>query len=204
MKRFILIFLLLLPCILFSQSRKSFQLSPTYFYCNSVVFDENSSFTDFRNESKLFNRSTSYGLSGLFFKRDRFSYYQSRQYGLKISILKSTSSQKIVYDPTPGSNFKDIYTTNTTYSFIEVPLLFTQASTNHQTFIYEIGPVYSYYLNERSSKIGLMVKAGIHNHISDRLTYSFLFSSNGTRLGQKYYRLVNGFELNIIYRISKR
>ena len=204
MKRFILIFLLLFPCALFSQSRISFQLSPTYFYGNSVVFDENSSFTDFRNESKLFNRSTSYGLSGLLFKRDRFSYYQSRQYGVKISILKSTSSQKIVYDPTPGSNFKDIYTTNTTYSFIDVPLLFTQASTNHQTFIYEVGPVYSYYLNEKSSKMGMMFKAGLHNHISNRLTYSFLFSSNGTRLGHKYYRLSNGFELNLIYRITRR
>jgi hypothetical protein len=182
----------------------SFQLSPTYFYGNSVVFDENSSFTNLKNESILFNRSTSYGLSGLLFKRDRFSYYQSRQYGIKISILKSTSSQKIVYDPTPGSNFKDIYTTNTTYSFIDVPLLFTQASTNHQTFIYEVGPVYSYYLNKKSSKMGIIFKAGLHNHISNRLTYSILFSSNGTRLGHNYYRLVNGFELNLIYRISRR
>jgi hypothetical protein len=203
MKRFILIFLLFLPAILFSQ-KISIQISPTYFYGNSVIFDENSSFTNFRNESQLFNRSTSYGISGLLLFRDRYTYYQSRQYGVKISILKSTSSQKVIYDPTPSSNFNDIYTINTTYSFIEVPLLFTQASTNHQTFIYEVGPVYSYYLNEKSSKMGLMFKAGLHNHISNRLTYSFLFSSNGTILGHKYYRLVNGFELNLIYRISRR
>ena len=119
-------------------------------------------------------------------------------------ITKTTSSQKIAYDPTPSSNLSDIYIVKNTYSFIEIPILFTQAATNHQTFIYEIGPVYSYYLNEKSSKIGLMAKAGIHNHISNRFTYSFLFSSNGTRLGDNYYRLVNGFELNLIYRLSKR
>jgi hypothetical protein len=169
-----------------------------------VIVDKNTSFTDFRNESKLFNRSTSYGISGIFLRRNRFSYYQSNQYGVKFSILKSTSSQKIAYDPTPSTNLSDIYIVKNTYSFIEIPILFTQAATNHQTFIYEIGPVYSYYLNEKSSKIGLMAKAGIHNHISNRFTYSFLFSSNGTRLGDNYYRLVNGFELNLIYRLNGR
>ena len=203
MKRFILILLTLIPILLFSQ-RVNFHLSPTYFFGNSVIIDKNTSFTDFRNESKLFNRSTSYGISGIFLRRNRFSYYQSNQYGVKFSILKSTSSQKIAYDPTPSSNLSDIYIVKNTYSFIEIPILFTQAATNHQTFIYEIGPVYSYYLNEKSSKIGLMAKAGIHNHISNRFTYSFLFSSNGTRLGDNYYRLVNGFELNLIYRLSKR
>lgn len=203
MKRFILILLILIPSILFSQKISS-HFSPTYFYGNSVIIDKNTSFTDFRNESKLFNSSTTYGISGIFLRRDRFSYYQSRQYGVKVSILKSTSSQRIVYDPTPSSNLNDIYSVRNTYSFIEIPVLFTQAATNHQAFIVEIGPVYSYYLNEKSSKIGLMLKAGIHNHISKRFTYSFLFSSNGTRLGDNYYRLVNGFELNLIYRLSKK
>jgi len=203
MKRFILILLTLIPSILFSQ-KISFHLAPTYFYGNSVIVDKNTSFTNFRNESKLFNSSSSYGISGTFFKRDRFSYYQSRQYGVKVSILKSTSSQKIVYDPSPSSNLNDIYMVKNTYSFIEIPVLFTQAATNHQTFVVEVGPVYSYYLNEKSSKIGLMLKAGIHNHISKKLTYSFLFSSTGTRLGDNYYRLSNGFELNLIYRLSRK
>ena len=203
MKRFILILLTLIPILSFSQ-KVNFHLSPTYFFGSSVIIDKNTSFTDFRNESKLFNRATSYGISGIFLRRNRFSYYQSRQYGVKFSILKSTSSQKIVYDPTPSTNLKDIYTVKNTYSFIEIPVLFTQAATNHQTFVFEFGPVYSYYLNDRSSKVGVMLKAGIHNHISNRLTYSFLFNSNGTRLGDSYYRLVNGFELNLIYRLNGR
>ena len=147
MKRFILIILSIFPLLLNSQT--SFQISPNYFFGTSVVFDENSSFTDFRNESKLFNKSESYGLSGIVMFRDRWTYYQTKQYGIKISILKSVSTQKIVYDPTPSSNMKDIYSVMKKYSFIEVPILFTQGATNHQTFIIETGPVYSYYIQEK-------------------------------------------------------
>jgi len=203
MKSFILTLLILIPSILFSQ-KISFNLSPTYFFGNSVIVDKNTSFVDFRNESKLFNRSTTYGISGTFLRRNKFSYYQSKQYGIKVSILKSTSSQKISYDPTPDVNLNDIYSVRNVYSFIEIPVLFTQASTNHQSFIIEGGPVYSYFLNNKTSKIGLMGKAGIHSHLSKKTTYSFLFSSNFTRLGDNYYRIVNGFEINLIYRLSKK
>jgi len=200
MKRFILIILSIFPLLLNSQT--SFQISPNYFFGTSVVFDENSSFTDFRNESKLFNKSESYGLSGIVMFRDRWTYYQTKQYGIKISILKSVSTQKIVYDPTPSSNMKDIYSVMKKYSFIEVPILFTQGATNHQTFIIETGPVYSYYIQEKSNKIGFAFKAGIHNHISKPIMYSILLSSNNTAMGKKYWRLSNGLEFNLIYKIK--
>ena len=75
-------------------SKNEFSSIANLFFGNSVIIDKNTSFTDFRNESKLFNRSTSYGISGIFLRRNKFSYYQSRQYGVKFSILKSTSSWK--------------------------------------------------------------------------------------------------------------
>ncbi len=200
MKWFILIILSIFP--LLSNSQTSFQISPIYFYGSSVVFNENSSFTDFRNESKLFNRSESYGVSCILMFKDRWTYYQTKQYGVKISFLKSLSTQRIVYDPTPGSNFNDIYSVTNKYSFIEIPILFTQGATNHQMFIFETGPVYSYYIQEKSNKLGFMVKCGIHNHISKPLMYSILFSSNNTIMGDKYWRLSNGLEFNLIYKIK--
>lgn len=201
MKRFILIILSILPLLLKSQT--SFQLSPCYFIGSSVIFDENSSFTNFRNESKIFNLSESYGISSLFMFRDRWSYYQTKQYGIKVSILKSVSRQKIIYDPTPSSNLNDVYSVTNKYSFIEVPILFTQGATNHQLLIFETGPVYSYYIQEKSNKFGFMVKFGIHNHISKPLMYSILLSSNNTIMGDKYWRLSNGLEFNLIYKMSK-
>jgi hypothetical protein len=200
MKWFILIILSIFP--LLSNSQTSFQISPSYFFGSSVVFDDNSSFTNFRNESKLFNRSESYGLSGLIMFRDRWTYYQTKQYGIRISILKSISTQKIVYDPTPNSNLGDIYSVTNKYSFIEVPVLFTQGATNHQMLIFEAGPVYSYYIQENSNKLGFIFKAGIHNHISKPLMYSILLSSNNTIMGRKYWRLSNGLEFNLIYKIK--
>lgn len=200
MKWFILIILSIFP--LLSNSQTSFQISPSYFFGSSVVFDDNSSFTNFRNESKLFNRSESYGLSGLIMFRDRWTYYQTKQYGIRISILKSISTQKIVYDPTPNSNLGDIYSVTNKYSFIEVPVLFTQGATNHQMLIFETGPVYSYYIQENSNKLGFIFKAGIHNHISKPLMYSILLSSNNTIMGRKYWRLSNGLEFNLIYKIK--
>jgi len=139
------------------------------------------------------------GASIIILSRNRYRYYQSRQFGVKLSVLKSRSSQTIVYDPT--LNLNDIKVVNNVYNFIEIPILFTQSSTNHQVVIYEIGPVYSFLINDRSSNVGAMAKLGINNHISDRLSYSFLFSSNNTFLRSKF-RTSNGFELNLIYRIS--
>lgn len=201
MRLFLLIILSLFP--LFSKSQVSFQISPCYFFGTSVIFDENSSFVDFRNESKLFNSSNSYGISGLLMGRTRYSYYQSKKYGLKISIIKSNSSQTIIYDPTPSTDLSDIKKVTNTYSFFEVPILFTQGSTNHQSFIFEAGPVYSYYIQGKTSKLGFMGKIGIHNHISKSLMYSILFSSNNTIMGRKYWRLSNGLEFNLIYNLYR-
>ncbi len=190
--------LIFLSSVSYSQ-RISYQISPTYFYGSSVIIDDQTSFTNLRNESKIFNRSTSVGASIIILSRNRYRYYQSRQFGVKLSVLKSRSSQTIVYDPT--LNLNDIKVVNNVYNFIEIPILFTQSSTNHQVVIYEIGPVYSFLINDRSSNVGAMAKLGINNHISDRLSYSFLFSSNNTFLRSKF-RTSNGFELNLIYRIS--
>jgi hypothetical protein len=201
MKTFLLIILSILP--LFSKSQISFQVSPNYFIGSAVVFDENSSFTDFRKESKLFNLSKSYGVSGILMFRNHYSYYQAKQYGLKLSILKSTSTQKIVYDPTPNTNLSDITSVTNTYSFIEIPLLFTKGSTNHQIFIFELGPVYSYLIKERLNRIGAMGKIGIYNHISKDISYSILLCSNNTKMGRNYWRLSNGLELNLIYTVTK-
>lgn len=190
--------LIFLSSVSYSQ-RISYQISPTYFYGSSVIIDDQTSFTNLRNESKIFNRSTSVGASIIILSRNRYRYYQSRQFGVKLSVMKSRSSQTIVYDPT--LNLNDIKVVNNVYNFIEIPILFTQSSTNHQVVIYEIGPVYSFLINDRSSNVGAMAKLGINNHISDRLSYSFLFSSNNTFLRSKF-RTSNGFELNLIYRIS--
>jgi len=198
MKKLILMLLIFLSSVSYSQ-RISYQISPTYFYGSSVIIDDQTSFTNLRNESKIFNRSTSVGASIIILSRNRYRYYQSRQFGVKLSVLKSRSSQTIVYDPT--LNLNDIKVVNNVYNFIEIPILFTQSSTNHQVVIYEIGPVYSFLINDRSSNVGAMAKLGINNHISDRLSYSFLFSSNNTFLRSKF-RTSNGFELNLIYRIS--
>jgi hypothetical protein len=197
MKR-LLVFILSI-CPLFLKSQISFQVSPNYFIGSSVVFDEKSSFVDFRNESKLFNLSKSFGVSGILMFRDRYSYYQSKQWGVKLSILKSQSTQKIIYDPTPNSNLSDIKSVTNIFNFIEIPILFTQGATNHQTFIFESGPVLSYYLQEKKSKFGFIFKFGIYNHLSKLLSYSILVSSNSTIMGDKYWRLSNGLETNIIY-----
>lgn len=192
--------LIFLSGVSYSQ-RISYQISPTYFYGSSVIIDDQTSFTNLRNESKMLNRSSSVGASIIILSRNRYRYYQSRQFGVKLSVLKSRASQTIVYDPTLTYNLNDIKVVNNVYNFIEVPILFTQSATNHQVVIYEIGPVYSFLINDKSSNIGAMAKLGINNHISDRLSYSFLFSSNNTFLRSKF-RTSNGFELNLIYRIS--
>ena len=190
--------LIFLSGISYSQ-RISYQISPTYFYGSSTIIDDQTSFTDLKNESKLINKSTSYGVSILILSRSKYRYYQSKKYGVKISLLRSLSTQRIAYSPTKKIN--DIRNVTNFYNFIEVPILFTQSTTNHQIVIYEIGPVYSYLINDGSSNIGAMAKFGINNHISNRLSYSFLFSSNNTFLKSKF-RTVNGLELNLIYRLN--
>jgi hypothetical protein len=210
MKRFILTTFLTIISLCgfsqrtYSQQRLSIKLSPTYFIGNSVYVDPKTSFTDFRNESSIFNKSESYGLSGIMTIRSRKRYYYSKERGVKLSVLRSQSSQTITYDPTPSYDFSDIYSVKSEFTYLQVPLLYTQASTNHQLFIWELGPVYNYEFLQKKSYLGFMANFGIYNHLSERLSYSVLASSNYTKFGEGNYRIVNGLQLNLIYRLTAR
>ena len=52
------------------------------------------------------------------------------------------------------------------------------------------------------TEIFITFSDGIHNHISKPLMYSILLSSNNTIMGRKYWRLSNGLEFNLIYKIK--
>jgi hypothetical protein len=188
----------------YSQQRVSIKLSPTYFIGNSVYVDPKTSFTDFRNESSIFNKSESYGLSGIMTIRSKMRYYYSKERGLRLSILRSQSTQTITYDPTPSSDLSDVYSVKSEFTYLQIPLLYTQASTNHQLFIWELGPVYNYEFYNKESYLGLMFNCGIYSHFSERLTFSLLASSNYTKFSQDNYRIVNGLQLNLIYRLTAR
>lgn len=210
MKRFILTTFLTIISLCgfsqrtYSQQRVSIKLSPTYFIGNSVYVDPKTSFTDFRNESSIFNKSESYGLSGIMTIRSKKRYYYSKERGLKLSVLRSQSTQKITYDPTPSYDLTDVYSVKSEFTYLQIPLLYTQASTNHQIFIWELGPVYNYEFSRQDSYLGLMFNIGIYNHLSKRFTYSILASSNYTKFSQGNYRIVNGLQLNLIYRLTAR
>ena len=210
MKRFILTTILAIMSLCtfaqrtYSQQRLSIKLSPTYFIGNSVYVDPKTSFTDFRNESSIFNKSESYGISGIMTIRSKKRYYYSKERGIKLSILRSQSSQKITYDPNPDLDMSDVYTVTSDFTYLQVPLLYTQASTNHQLLIWELGPVYNYEFLQKKSYLGVMFNFGIYNHITKRLSYSVLASSNYTKFGEGNYRIVNGLQLNLIYRLTAR
>lgn len=210
MKRFILTTILAIISLCtfaqrtYSQQRLSIKLSPTYFIGNSVYVDPKTSFTDFRNESSIFNKSESYGISGIMTIRSKKRYYYSKERGIKLSILRSQSSQKITYDPNPDLDMSDVYTVTSDFTYLQVPLLYTQASTNHQLLIWELGPVYNYEFLQKKSYLGVMFNFGIYNHITKRLSYSVLASSNYTKFGEGNYRIVNGLQLNLIYRLTAR
>jgi len=210
MKRFILTTLLAISSLCtfaqrtYSQQRLSIKLSPTYFIGNSVYVDPKTSFTDFRNESSVFNKSESYGLSGIMTIRSKKRYYYSKERGIKLSVLRSHSSQTITYDPTPDFDLSDVYTVRNEFTYLQVPLLYTQGSTNHQILIWELGPVWNYELSQKQSYLGVMFNFGIYNHISERFTYSILASSNYTKFSKDNYRIVNGLQVNLIYRLTAR
>ena len=90
------------------------------------------------------------------------------------------------------------------FTYLQIPLLYTQTSTNHQLFIWELGPVYNLELSQSKSYLGVMFNFGIYNHISERFTYSVLASSNYTKFSEGNYRIVNGLQLNLIYRLTAR
>jgi hypothetical protein len=210
MKRFILTTLLAILSLCtfaqrtYSQQRLSIKLSPTYFIGNSVYVDPKTSFIDFRNESSIFNKSDAYGISGIVTIRSKQRYYYSKERGIKLSVLRSSSSQKITYDPTPDYDLSDVYSVTSNFTYLQIPLLYTQASTNHQLFIWELGPVYNLELSQNKSYLGVMFNFGIYNHISERFTYSILASSNYTKFSNSNYRIVNGLQLNLIYRLTAR
>ena len=210
MKRFILTTLLAILSLCtfaqrtYSQQRLSIKLSPTYFIGNSVYVDPKTSFIDFRNESSVFNKSDAYGISGIVTIRSKKRYYYSKERGVKLSVLRSSSSQKITYDPTPDFDLSDVYSVTSKFTYLQIPLLYTQTSTNHQLFIWELGPVYNLELSQNKSYLGVMFNFGIYNHISERFTYSILASSNYTKFSEGNYRIVNGLQLNLIYRLTAR
>ena len=202
MKRFILMSMFILFSLIGnSQKKMSIQASPSFFIGNSILVDDNTSFTDLREESHILNLSRNYGVNLHIFWTDRFSYYQSKLNGVKIGVLRSISSQSINYY-NPPSNFQ---TVKNLHQFIDIPILFTQSSTNHQAFIFEFGPMFSYYLNNKTWHISAVGKMGICNHISNRLSYTILFSNYYTNLSKpQRFRINNGLEFNLIYRVTKK
>ena len=186
-----------------SQKKMSIQVSPSFFIGNSILVEDNTSFTNLREETSILNSSKNYGVNFNIFWRDRFSYYQSKLNGVKIGVLKSTSFQSITYNYT--LNLSDSYTLKNIHQFVDIPILFTQSSTNHQVFIFEVGPMFSYYINDNNWYFSAVGKMGINNHISKRLSYSILFSNYYTKLSTpQRFRLNNGLEFNLIYRITNR
>ena len=204
MKRFLLLSVFMLFYIIGNSQRKIIvQISPSFFFGNSVIVKDNTSFLSAKEETHLLNSSRSYGANFYFTWRDRFSYYQSKTNGLRIGILKSTSDQSITYNYT--SNLSDLYTVKELHQFIDIPILFTQSATNHQIFIFEAGPMYSYYINNKKWYFSAVGKMGVNNHISERITYSILFTNYYTRLtGNDRFRMNNGLEFNLIYKLTSR
>jgi hypothetical protein len=204
MKRFLLISVFMLFYLIGKGQKKLiFQISPSYFFGNSVIVKENTSFVNLKEETHLLNQSKSYGVNFYFTWRDRFSYYQSKTNGFRIGILKSTSNQSITYNYTP--NLSDSYTVKELHQFIDIPILFTQSATNHQIFIFEGGPMYSYYINNKKWYFSAVGKMGVNNHIGERITYSILFANYYTRLtGNDRFRMNNGLEFNLIFKLTSK
>jgi hypothetical protein len=203
MKRFILMSVFILFSIIGnSQKKMSLQISPSFFIGNSVIVGDNTSFTNLKEEeTHILNYSNNYGVNFNIFWRDRFSYYQSKLNGIKVGILSSNSFQSITY----STNISNSYTLKDMHQFIDIPVLFTQSSTNHQVFIFEVGPMFSYYINDNNWYFSAVGKMGINNHISKRLSYSILFSNYYTKLSKpQRFRLNNGLEFNLIYRVTKK
>lgn len=209
MKRFILttIIAILSHCFfcgqLYSQKRVSIKVSPTYFVGNSVVFEPGTSFLNLSRQSSVLNLSNSYGLSTYMLFVERRTYYHSVESGIRISILKTTATQKLTIDPTPKSNLGDVYQVTNQFNLLQIPILCTQASTFHQIFIWEIGPVYNWRFDMDKPYPGAMFNFGIYNHINKRLSYSILVSNSYTHFSKSNYLLNNGLQLNLIYKLKK-
>jgi len=190
-----MIIFFLLAFISNAQKRMNIQISPSFSFGNSVIVQENTSFINFQEETHLFNNYINYGINSNIFFTNRYSYYQSRLNGLKIGILRSVSNQSISYNKKTLKN---------KYSFIDIPILFTQSSTNHQVFVFEVGPMFTYSTDDRKSYFSGVFKMGISNHISKKISYNILFSNNYTKLSKpKKFKLNNGIEFNLLYRINK-
>jgi hypothetical protein len=185
------------------QKKMIFQISPSYFFGNSVIVKENTSFVNLKEETHLLNSSRNYGVNFYFSWSGRFTYYQSKVNGFRIGILKSTSNQSITYNYT--QKLSGFYTVKELHQFIDIPILFTQSATNHQIFIFECGPMFSYYINNKKWYFSAVGKMGINNHISKKITYSILFTNYYTKLsGNDRFRMNNGLEFNLIYKLTSR
>jgi len=204
MKRFILTSILILLSIIgYGQKKISILASPTISWGNSVFVRDNTSFVDLREETTFLNSSSSYGLNLNLFWRDRYSYYQSRLYGFKVGVIRTRSIQSITYNP--NLILADAITIKEINKFINIPILFTQSSTNHQILIYEVGTSLSYYENDRQWYGSFIGKIGLNAHISKELSYSILLSNTYIKLrNNSRYKLDNVIEFNLMYKITKR
>jgi hypothetical protein len=155
----------------YNANRFKYYLSPTFSYGSSNVIDSTTDFVGFKRRSLLFNPSYSSGVYFNYMLRDRWSYYSSVVYGFKTGVVYSAINQTIEIDTIPGFNPNDIITIKYRYDLIEVPLLFTRASTQNTILAYELGPMFVYNITNRNFNIAFAAKTGIYGTVSKRIGY---------------------------------
>ena len=188
----------------YDPTRYKYYISPTFAIGSSNIIDSTTDFVNFRNRSYLVNRTTSTGLYFSYLFKDRFSYYHRTLYGIKTGVIYSVVNQKIEFDPTPGKNTSDIFTVKYTYQLVEIPFLFTKASTQNTVMSYDIGPVYIYNLTNSNSTVGFTAKVGLYGTFSKRLGYYGLIGSTVNRIRPEGKTRVSFiFEFSVTYRLIK-
>lgn len=188
----------------YNANRFKYYLSPTFSYGSSNVIDSTTDFVGFRRRSVLLNPSYSFGTYFIYMPRDRRGYYSSVVYGFKTGIVYTVINQTIEIDTVPGFNPADIITIRYRYNLIEVPLLFTRASTQNTIFTYELGPMYVYNITNRNSSIAFTAKTGIYGTFSKRFGYYVLVGGviNRIQPGDKT-RISFVMEFTMTYRLIR-
>jgi len=188
----------------YDPNRYKYYISPTFMVGSSNIIDSTTDFVNFRNRSYLINRTTSTGLYFSYLFKDRFSYYHQKLYGIKTGAIYSVVNQKIEFDPTPGKNISDIVTVKYTYRLVEIPFLFTKASTQNTVISYDIGPVYIYNLTNLNSTVGFTAKFGAYGTFSKRVGYYVLIGSTINQIKpERRTRVSFIVEFSATYRIIK-
>lgn len=211
MARFLLLVFLLFSVIkigggqrVYNANRFKYYFSPTFSYGSSNVIDSTTDFVDFRRRSLLFNSTYSTGAYFTYMFRDRWSYYQTELYGFKTGVIYSVVNQTVEIDTVPGFNPADIIIVRYRYNLIEVPFLFTRASTQNTILTYEFGPMYVYNIANRNSSIAFTAKTGIYGTFSKRVGYYALIGGVVNRIqpGDKA-RLSFVLECSVTYRLIR-